>query len=55
VLGLKACATMPGGRFIFYISNVIYLHGFPSTNPLSLLLSLCLYEGAPPRTHWLLP
>ena len=34
-----------------YISNDILLPSFPSTNP----LSHCLYEGAPPPTHPLLP
>jgi hypothetical protein len=39
--------------FIF-ISNVIPLPSFPSTSPLPPP-SPCLYEGAPPRTHPLLP
>jgi hypothetical protein len=34
-----------------YISNVIPLPSFPSTNPLSPPLTPCLYEGAPPPAH----
>jgi hypothetical protein len=38
-----------------YISNVIPLPCFPSSNPLLHPLSPCLYEAALPPTHPLLP
>ena len=46
----------------FLIEYFIYLHfncypfpGFSTGNPLSYPLYPCFYEGAPPRTHALLP